>query len=383
MGKLAVRMCCGTAVIAAIIQIFVLTGEWYSAVQYLGPPLVSPTINYKYGLSTVRIEMGNNALIKFHGMGGQGFLSQIPWFANFHYCGGGQEVSDKIKKKKIAGVGGPDNRTPEQVEEEWVEFKGIKGGKYCCDISLAALYQHMNTDLWRTFHTLINPNFPLFGTAGMVMFFGGLVIIILGSFQALVLLLGAAFLFYYGERKSTKKARMIAVLMLFIAPILGIIIAVASIFIFTVTSMPTSVAPWMQLAFAKSPMLPGWAWITHIMNFIVVSALVCFSKFWKIKRVEKLRKEKKEREQEEEFFRTIGIDPDASGSSGSDAASTSSSDDSDDDYSGTTTVYGNSVYGMPAGARSTPYYVQGSVGPSGIQQTTLQPPVYAYNQIYA
>merc|ERR1719181_580710 len=58
---------------------------------------------------------------------------------------------------------------------------------------------------------------------------------------------------------------------------------------------------------------------------------LCFSKFWRMRRAEKVRKERKQEEEEEDFMRMMGIDPNGPLYSDSESSETEDEDESDEE----------------------------------------------------
>jgi hypothetical protein len=74
---------------------------------------------------------------------------------------------------------------------------------------------------------------------------------------------------------------------------------------------------------------------------------LCFSKFWRMRRAEKVRKERKQEEEEEDFMRMMGIDPNGPLYSDSESSDTEDDDESDEEAEQETQPLNQQVYAAP------------------------------------
>merc|ERR1711998_343644 len=103
-------------------------------------------------------------------------------------------------------------------------------------------------------------------------------------------------------------------------------------------TMPQGTLIFMQLANSRSGTLPASGFYLTLICMIAMSVLLCFSKFWRLRRAERVRKQKRDEEEEEDFLRMMGIDPanldesdDEEANKVEDESDSSSDEDDDDD----------------------------------------------------
>lgn len=339
MGKLACRVGVFFMVLAAFVQVIVLFAPWHESIQQV---VILPGIVYTYYLNSVKIQISSKTPLKilhafeeFKPCGGQKYEQE-----NGAWNKGSMDLKNElnIKTAKLEGTANQEDtnlirsdieklksdvQTLEQEEKQKL-FK--KYGSWCVTYPLHKVFMTLNNDLWSTL-ARYNPNLPLFNAAGYAIYFGGLFCTLLGNFMCLGFLLGAGFLYYYSEYKATKKARKLALTFISVSSVMGLMVMIISLFVLLLASQRTTAVPVVWLVLPRSVNLPVWGWKLQFMMLTVVSVILCFSKFWKLRHVEKLRIEKKNREREHDFFLAIGVNPTLSESDVS--SFVSSTDDSD------------------------------------------------------
>lgn len=333
-------------VVAAVLQIVALCAPWYESIQNVA---MFPSIVWCFYLTKVRVEINmatsqigqslkklDSRLIgnEFKPCGGQKNMDQV-----------GKEWNKESMKarKQLAVLKQIEDPTADEVQEiealeeeipniENDEKKKLfmNSGTWCATIPLHRVFMSVNNDFWHWLH-VYNPNFPLFNAAGYAIFFGGMICMLLGILMSIGLLMAAAFLYYYAEHKATKKARKIALTFVTVAMGMGLIVLLTSTFTLFIAGKPTTAMPLVSVVTPRSPSLPVWGWLMELGIMIVVGVITCFSKFWKLRRVENLRREEKNIEREQEFFKAIGMNPESEASDSSLMSSSEFSDSTEDE----------------------------------------------------
>lgn len=152
------------------------------------------------------------------------------------------------------------------------------------------------------------PDFLGTRNSGQALFWSGVFILIGNILIIVALILGAVYLYYYSEVKATKNARKGALASLCGALFFSLLICLIGMFVWIFTQ-PQQASPFMNLFTTRSGTLPAASYIMTLVNMFAMAITLCFSKFWRMRRAEKVRKEKKQAEEEEDFMRMMGIDP--------------------------------------------------------------------------
>lgn len=150
-------------------------------------------------------------------------------------------------------------------------------------------------------------------------------------FSVLSLILGSVYLYYYSEVKSTKKSRKGAILFFGLVPVFSIInILIAMVVLFMTGHANHGFFVW-NIITPKSGTLPASGFWISLFCMIINMVSLCFSKFWKSRRAEKVREDRKRIERDDEFMRSVGLDPDDSEVSTAVDTSEGSSSSSDEE----------------------------------------------------
>jgi hypothetical protein len=253
----------------------------------------------------------------------------------------------------------------------------------CYDIDLRTWTNLMTNQGFQQFQAIL-PDFVGSRQSGPALFWGGMFTLIFCIFITIVLLLGAGYLYYYSEVKSTGNARKGALAAFVAAPFLAMIIALIGMFILVFTQ-PQSSNPVFMLITTRSQCLPEAGFYITVINLVIMSVCLCFSKFWRMRRAEKVRKQRKAEEEEEDFMRMMGIDPNGpqySESSESSSSSESESESEDEDRETLLTGQPHVVYSSQPQPTVQRYVVQ--TAPAVQQQHVVQQqqPRVVGNKIY-
>lgn len=248
----------------------------------------------------------------------------------------------------------------------------------CYDIDLRTWTNIMTNQGFQQFSAIL-PDFVGSRQSGPALFWGGIFTLIFCIFITIVLVMGAGYLYYYSEVKSTGNARKGALAAFVAAPFLAMIIALIGMFILVFTQ-PQNTSPIMMLVTVRSQCLPSPGYWISISNLVIMSVCLCFSKFWRIRRAEKVRKQRKQEEEEEEFMRMMGIDPNGPqySESESDSSSSSESESEDEDRETLLTGQPHIVYSNAPQPTVQRYVVQ----TAPVQQQVQTQPRVVGNKIY-
>lgn len=322
MGKLIVRACIVAAIINVIMQFSSYFPAWYSAysIQIGGILFDRPAMNYNIYLTKMEV-----VIYKYK------FLTPLykkGWNA------AKRAFSEPPKDEKTL--------TPDQAKQQLdtttatLQRSGffcnecMGGNADCCLIDLKTLTNLFETSAIQQLQVIM-PDFLGTRSTGQALFWSGMITILANVLIIIGNLLGGVYLYYYSEVKATKNARKGALACLVAALFFSLLVALIGMFVWIFTA-PTTALAIQTLVTSRSGTLPSSGYWVSVANMILMSLTLCFSKFWRLRRAEKVRKERKDQEEEEDFLRLLGVDPNAptDTDSGSDSESESESEDEDD-----------------------------------------------------
>lgn len=204
--------------------------------------------------------------------------------------------------------------------------------QHCYRLPLQALAGHFNAV--PTYIHAFLPDLPGGRLGSQVMLYAGYAVAIFTAFACISLILGIGYLYYYSEIKATKTARKGATVAFTAAPALGLLILLSNLMVSTFATGQTGGNPIAYLFASSSSAYPEKGFLLSLFNMLLLGMMLCFTRYWRMKRAERVRKQRKDEEEEEEFMQLMGIDRNGLDEDSSDESSdesTSDEEESDDE----------------------------------------------------
>jgi hypothetical protein len=202
---------------------------------------------------------------------------------------------------------------------------------HCMEVSLAELNTFWSN---RLAHTAVPfmPELPGGVVGAPVMLYGGIFTMFFTVFAGIALLLGGGYLYYYSEVKATKQARKGATVAFTAAPVLGLLIVLCNLVIIFLAKNGSGGSFWFMAFFAATgTTTPKAGLLISTFNMLFLGMMLCFTRYWRMKRAEKVRQQRKDEEEEDEFMQLMGINRgDLDGGSEDESSEDESSSDEED-----------------------------------------------------
>lgn len=199
------------------------------------------------------------------------------------------------------------------------------------EVSLAGLNTVWSNKLMSTAVPFM-PEMPGGVVGAPVMLYGGIFTMFFTVFAAIALILGGGYLYYYSEVKATKQARKGATVAFTAAPVLGLLIVLCNLAVMFLAKNGSGGGLWFMAFFAATgTTTPKGGLLISTFNMLFLGMMLCFTRYWRLKRAEKVRQQRKDEEEEEEFMQLMGINrADLDGNSEDESSEDESSSDEED-----------------------------------------------------
>jgi hypothetical protein len=331
MGKLACKLCIGAAVIALILQIIAnFTPLLHIQMISLAGFFVSrPLVQCHVYWNTMQVRVTVFGVRETIGAGNQ-VVRGANGRAAYKARKEGEKEAKRLKAEeekdatyeqllktdaKKAEEFQKSRQTVTTMEKEYYAKFKKQLNKRWCDSSqttecydiplreLASLFGNQGAQMLSAWI----PGFPGSHNAAPALYWGGLAVMLTSVFACISLALGGGYLYYYCEVKASKTARKGAMVAMTAAPCLCLL-AILAISAMTVFCTPRTGNPFMLIIGSQSGAYWHVGAFFILFNMLFMGMCLCFSRFWRMRRAERVRKQHKDEEEEEEFMRLMGID---------------------------------------------------------------------------
>lgn len=420
MGKLACKLCMGAALFALVLQFTSIFRPYIEIgmISLVGFAVNRPFVSCHIYWNTMQVRVRHFGWREVAGMGNE-VIRGKDGRARHQANKKAQEWKDdqereKKQEEEIKGMS-PDeqkkirdsNAGMKAVSAAWEkQFKqkfhrgwcrGYEHQVECIDLPLSQLAAFFGNQGAQLIQAWI-PGFPGSHTAAPALYWGGIAVMLSSVFACISLALGAGYLYYYSEVKATKTARKGAMVAMTAAPMLGLlaILAIATMCIFCT---PRTGNPIMLIFGSQS----GAYWkdgsFIVLFNMLFMGMSLCFSRFWRMRRAERVRKQAKDEEEEDEFMRLMGIDrsgmDEESDDESSDEESEDEADNDDEEQPRASRqpvrpptivpsapVFNHTYTTVPVGQTYTTYTTQAVQQPVTTQRIVIDPNQVGTQRIY-